>query len=69
MSDLGYSFFWKILNSIQKGELYGFVFVDMHTPESLKSRYDDFPMIFKNVEISCEDICPYMETVAEQGEY
>jgi hypothetical protein len=41
---------------IQKNKLFGFIEVDIHTPEHLKSKYDEFPMIFKNTEIKHSDL-------------
>ena len=59
----------KILNGIRTGELYGFVFVDVFTPENLKEKFEDFPLVYKNVEISRDDIGPYMKSIAEQHGY
>ena len=57
----------KIIEGVQKGELYGFLFVDVHTPEHLKEAFDDFPLVFKKIEISLDDVGPYMRDVAEQN--
>ena len=58
--------FEKILKGIENKELYGFLIVDIHTPEDLKDFCRDFPPIIKNTNIAREDIGVYMEKVAEQ---
>ena len=44
--------FEKILQGVQNDQLYGFLFVDIPTPEHLKEKYSDFSMIIKNVMVS-----------------
>ena len=61
--------FEKILRGVQNDQLYGFLFVDIHTPEHLKEKYSDFPMIIKNVMVSRDDLSPYMKEVAEENDY
>ena len=58
--------FEKILKGIENKELFGFLIVDIHTPENLKHFCRDFPPIIKNTNIAREDIGVYMEKVAEQ---
>ena len=58
--------FEKILKGIENKELYGFLIVDIHTPEDSKHFCRDFPPIIKNTNIGREDIGVYMEKVAEQ---
>ena len=58
--------FEKILEGVKNKELYGFLIVDIHTPEDLKHFCRDFPLIIKNTNISREDIGVYMHKVAEQ---
>ena len=40
----------KILDEIQDGSLYGFLLVDIETPDHLKPKLADFPPIIKNTE-------------------
>ena len=47
-------------------QLFGFLIVDIHTPEDLKHFCRDFPPIIKKINISREDIGVYMQKVAEQ---
>ena len=61
--------FEKILRGVQNDQLYGILFVDIHTPEHLKEKYSDFPMIIKNVMVSRDDLSPYMKEVAEKNDY
>ena len=58
--------FEKILEGVKSKELYGFLIVDIHTPNDLKYFCQDFPPIIKNKNISREDIDVYMRKVAEQ---
>ena len=61
--------FEKILQRVQNDQLYGFLFVDIHTHEHLKEKYSDFPMIIKTVMVSRDDLNPYMEKVVEENGY
>ena len=55
-----------ILNMVKTGQLFGLVKVDIHTPPWLKPRLDEFPAIFKNSNISREDISPLMRRYCER---
>ena len=46
--------------------LYGFLLVDIHTPNHLKEKYKDFPLIIKITFVSKDDISEYMRNVAEE---
>ena len=58
--------FEKIVEGIQNETLYGFLIVDIHTPDKLKEKFKDFPLIIKNSFISREDIGSYIKDVAEK---
>ena len=58
--------FKKIVKGIRNKTLYGFLIVDIHTPNELKEKFKDFPLIIKNSFISREDIGAYMQNVAEE---
>ena len=58
--------FEKIVEGIRNETLYGFLIVDIHTPNKLKEKYKDFPLIIKNSFIFREDIGAYMQNVAEE---
>ena len=57
----------KILEGVKNGHpVYGFLLVDIHTPNHLKEKYKDFPLIIKNTCVSRDDIGGYMRNVAEE---
>ena len=58
--------FRKIIEGVKNGTLYGFLLVDIHTPNHLKEKYKDFPLIIKNTFASRDDIGEYMRNVAEE---
>ena len=58
--------FEKIVKGIKNKKLFGFLIVDIHTPEDLKHFCRDLHPIIKNINISREDIGVYMQKVAEQ---
>ena len=59
--------FKKILEGIKNYTLHGFLFVDIHTPNKLKAKFADFPMIIRNAMISREDLSPYLLKIAEES--
>ena len=40
--------FEKILEGVRNESLYGFLIVDIHTPDELKEKFKDFSLIIKN---------------------
>ena len=56
----------KILKGVKNGTLYGFLLVDIHTPNHLKEKCKDFPVIIKNTCVSRDDIGEYMRNVAKE---
>ncbi len=50
-----------ILAAVMKEELYGFLLVDIHCPEDLKSQLEDFPPIFANHTVKLDDIGAVMQ--------
>ena len=58
--------FEKIVEGILNETLYGFLIVDIHTPNELKEKFKDFSLIIKNSFISRKDIGDYMQNVAEE---
>ena len=57
-----------IINAVQNGTLFGLVYVDIRTPDHLKDRFAELPPIFKNTEVSREDIGDFMKAYAERTE-
>ena len=49
-----------IIEDIINDRLFGFVKVDIHVPDELKSHFNEFPPIFKNAEITIADIGEHM---------
>ena len=55
-----------ILDLVQKGELFGMLRVDIKTPDHLKEKFSEMCPIFKTVEISQDDIGPYIKQYGEE---
>ena len=49
------------LEKVVSDELFGFAKCDVHVPDERKEFYSQFPPIFKNVEVSNNDVGPYMK--------
>jgi hypothetical protein len=47
-------------------KLFGALEVDLHVPDDLKSKFVEMPPIFKNIEVSRDDIGDHMKTYAEE---
>ena len=57
----------EILQKIENCEFYGYVECDVKTPEHLKEQYDEFPLIFKNAEVSIDQVGEFMKNYAEKN--
>jgi len=55
----------QILDGVVTGEIFGMMEVDIETPEELKEHFQELPPIFKNSEISIEDVGEHMAAYAE----
>ena len=53
-----------IQDAIMTGESFGFVKCDIHVPDHLINYFSEFPPIFKNTEITMEDIGEHMQAYA-----
>ena len=49
-----------------EGKLFGYVECDIVVPENLRSKFGNFPPIFKNTLVSKNDIGELMKTYAEE---
>jgi len=58
----------QILTGVLNGSLFGVVECDIEVPEELKEKFSEMCPIFKNVEISREDIGDYMREFAEEND-
>ena len=56
----------RLLEEIKKGKLFGYVQCDIEVPENLRSKYVNFPPIFKNTLVSKSDIGDLTKTYAEE---
>ena len=56
----------RILSEVRHERLFGCVEVDIRVPEHLKEKFSEMCPIFKNTEISREDIGEYMKAYAEE---
>ena len=53
------------LKKICAGKYFGAVVCDVHVPEVLKEHFAEMPPVFKNVEVTIEDVGPYMKNVCQ----
>ena len=58
----------QLLEEVRQGSFFGAVEVDLHVPDHLKPKFEEMTPIFKNVEISLDDIGPHMKQFAEENE-
>ena len=56
----------QLLEEIRAGKLFGYVLCDIEVPEILRSKFDNFPPIFKNTLVSKNHIGNLMKTYAEE---
>ena len=56
----------QILSAIRSESLFGVVECDVRVPDALKPKFAEMCPIFKNIEISREDIGQHMQTFAEE---
>ena len=52
----------SIVNAVKNDTLFGCVECDIHVPEHLKDKFSEMCPIFKNTEISREDIGEFMKS-------
>ena len=55
----------QLIDDIASGKLFGFVECDVDVPEHLVEKFSEMSPIFKNVELSREDLSPHMREFAE----
>jgi len=58
----------EIIQGIQNETVTGIAQVDIEVPQALRKDFDLFPPLFKNVEISRDDIGDYMKQFAEEND-
>ena len=57
----------ELLSCVKEGTLFGMVQCDLHTPDHLKAKFAEMPPIFKNVDVSRDDIGAKMKCYAEEN--
>ena len=55
-----------IINGVDSGEIFGFIKLSIHVPESDIPKYSEFPPIFKNSPIEIEDMGETMQKFCEE---
>ena len=55
------------INRDDDKQLFGFVRCDLHVPKELRNHFSEMTPIFKNTEISFQDIGPYMQEYAKKN--
>ena len=56
----------QILAAVIDGTLFGMVECDIHVPSELRAHFSEMQPIFKNANVSRDDIGPYMQQYAEE---
>ena len=56
----------SILQAVMDEKLFGALEVDFHVPDDLKSKFAEMPPIFKNIDVSRDDIGDHMKVYAEE---
>ena len=59
----------QLLEEIKKGKLFRYVQCVIEVPKNFRSKFDNFPPIFKNTLVSKSDIVDLMKNFAEEKEY
>ena len=58
----------QLLEQVRNGEFFGAVEVDLYVPDHLKPKFQEMTPIFKNTNITIDDIGPHMKQFAEEHE-
>ena len=57
-----------ILDTVRNKKLFGCVECDIHVPEHLRAKFSEMCPVFKNTEISRDDIGEYMKAYAKEND-
>jgi hypothetical protein len=63
---------WELIDSIKNDQVFGMIECDIEVPwwnEELIQRFKEYPPIFKNTNVSIDDIGPFMKEYAENNGY
>jgi hypothetical protein len=55
-----------ILRAVMEDRMFGALEVDLEVPDHLKGKFADMPPVFKNTDVSRDDIGDHMKTYAEE---
>ena len=58
----------EIITHIKNDKLFGLAQVDIHTPPELRDTFSEMTPIFKNVQVSRDDVGPHMKSFLEENE-
>ena len=58
----------SLLEKIRDGSLYGYIQCDLVVPDELKTKFSNFPPIFKNTEVGKKDIVEHMQNYAIEND-
>ena len=56
----------EFIRKILADDLFGLVQCDIHVPQHMKSYFAQFPPVFKNTNVSLEDVGPHMKRICER---
>ena len=56
----------EFIKKILDDDLFGLVQCDIHVPEHMKSYFAQFPPVFKNTNVSLEDVGPHMKGICDR---
>ena len=56
----------EIIEAVLQDRLFGLIRCDIKVPENLRDHFSEMPPIYKNTEVSREDIGPFMRAYAEE---
>jgi len=59
----------ELLEEILADNIFGVAECDVSVPENLKHKYSQFPPVFKNVNVSINDVGPYMKELCQKSGY
>ena len=57
----------EIITSVNQDKFFGFVECDIEVPQNLRSKFNEMPPIFKNVDISRDDLSGHMQEFAREN--
>ena len=59
----------ELLEEIVADNIFGVAECDVSVPDDLKHKFSQFPPVFKNVNVSINDVGPYMKELCQKSGY